>query len=152
MRRIITLLSNLLFGKKIIALLSGLLFGIGLIISQMVDPQKIINFLDISGNWDPSLMFVMMGALTVYGLGYWVFVHRRVKALLGDAMPSRTDSQIDKHLVIGAVIFGLGWGLAGFCPGPVITNASSLDPKILVFIAVMMIGMKIGGVIKTRIN
>ena len=152
MRRLISQLGNLLFGKKIIALLSGLLFGIGLIISQMVNPQKIINFLDITGNWDPSLMFVMIGALAVYGLGYWVFVHRRVKALLGDAMPGRVQSKIDKQLVIGAIIFGLGWGLAGFCPGPVITHASPLDPKILVFILVMMIGMKIGGVIKTRIN
>ena len=139
------------FAKKFIALFSGLLFGTGLVISQMVNPQKVLNFLDISGNWDPSLMFVMIGALAVYGLGYWLIVHRRTKALLGDKLPDKTQLQVDKPLVIGAVLFGLGWGLSGFCPGPAIANTTSLDLKIIAFIAVMAIGMKIGGLIKPHL-
>ena len=151
MRRFTNFFSSTNFGRKFIALVSGLLFGAGLLISQMADPQKIINFLDITGNWDPSLMFVMMGALVVYGIGYWAIIHRRMKTVFGDAIPSRLTIPIDKHLVIGAAIFGVGWGLGGFCPGPVMTNASSMDPKIITFIIVMMIGMKVGSVIKARI-
>ncbi len=133
------------------ALVCGILFGTGLVISQMVNPQKVLNFLDITGHWDPSLMFVMIGALVVYGIGYWVLIDRRLTTPLGESIPARNTNPVDKNLIIGAVLFGVGWGLSGFCPGPAMTNASSLDPKIAVFLIVMMIGMKVGSVIKSRL-
>lgn len=127
--------------KLFVALLCGLLFGAGLAISQMVDPSKVINFLDIFGNWDPSLAFVMMGGISVFALGYFCIVKKRSKPVLSEQFDLPSNNQIDKKLLLGAVIFGLGWGLAGICPAPAIANISGGDSKILVFIIMMLVGM-----------
>jgi uncharacterized membrane protein YedE/YeeE len=118
----------------------GVLFGFGLIISGMSNPQKILNFLDIAGNWDPSLIFVMGGAVVV-GLGGFYLASQRTEAFFGGALhiPSRRD--ISKPLVIGSVIFGAGWGIAGLCPGPAIVALGAGQVKALVFVLAMLAGM-----------
>ena len=128
----------------IISLACGLIFGLGLTISEMVKPQKVLNFLDVAGNWDPSLALVMAGALVVFGLGYLVLVRPRTVACDGTPLPEVSKAAIDKQLVTGSVLFGIGWGLSGVCPGPAITNISSLDPRVLAFIGFMVLGLMIG--------
>lgn len=122
------------------SLLCGLLFGIGLVVSGMTRPDKVLGFLDVLGRWDPTLLFVMAGALAVTMLGY-AFARHRVRPLLTPTQLWPTRSDIDGPLVIGAVLFGAGWGLSGLCPGPALTNLATLAPKILVFVAAMAIGM-----------
>lgn len=103
--------------KTAISLLSGTIFGFGLSLSQMINPNKVINFLDIFGNWDPSLAFVMMGALAVTFTTFkWVL--KRPEPILEEGFHISKRSNIDKPLIIGAAIFGIGWGMSGFCPGP----------------------------------
>ena len=123
-----------------ISALAGLLFGLGLIISMMVDPAKVLAFLDVAGAWDASLAFVMGGALVVTAAGYaWVL--RLPRPWLGEKfdVPARRD--IDARLLGGAAVFGLGWGLAGFCPGPAVV-ATVLNPEAaLPFVASMLVGM-----------
>ena len=130
--------------KSIIGLLCGIIFGAGLTVSQMVNPLKVVNFLDIFGHWDPSLAFVMMGALTVFGIGYFLFLKPRTHAINGEDMPLIPKGAIDRQLLVGASLFGIGWGLTGICPGPGIANLGSLNPDILVFVGVMTIGLIIG--------
>ena len=131
------------------AFAAGLVFGIGLIVGGMTDPAKVIGFLDIAGNWDPSLAFVMGGAVLV-GLFAFAFARRRAQALLGGAMhlPQRRD--IDLRLVLGSVIFGVGWGLAGFCPGPALVSFASGEMKAAVFVAAMLAGMGIYTAVERR--
>ncbi len=119
---------------------AGLVFGIGLTISQMIDPAKVIGFLDVAGNWDPTLVLVMAGALCVTVPGF-VWARRRGKTLPGDAIewPSRTD--IDRPLVLGATLFGLGWGISGFCPGPAISALATGVWQVAVFGVAMIAGM-----------
>ena len=124
------------------ALVVGLLFGIGLIISGMTDPSKVIGFLDLAGRWDPSLGFVMGGAILV-GLVAFRFASGRDKSLLGDVMRLPTASQIDRRLVLGGFAFGTGWGLAGYCPGPALASLASGGGKPLIFAAAMIVGMVI---------
>jgi uncharacterized membrane protein YedE/YeeE len=135
--------------KSLIGFISGLLFGLGLTISQMANPQKVINFLDVFGNWDPSLAFVMGGALGVFGVGYMLVIRPREKAVLGDAMPKVSNAPIDKSLLAGASLFGVGWGISGVCPGPAVANFSSLNPSMLVFILFMIVGLKLGSQIRS---
>jgi uncharacterized membrane protein YedE/YeeE len=122
------------------AFASGLVFGLGLILSGMSDPGKVIGFLDVTGTWDPSLAFVMGGAILV---GFFAFrlAGRRAQAFLGGAMqlPKRRD--IDNRLVGGSLLFGIGWGLAGFCPGPALVSFASGVDKAAVFVAAMLGGM-----------
>ena len=122
------------------AFAAGLVFGIGLILSGMTDPGKVIGFLDVAGDWDPSLAFVMGGAILV---GFFAFrlAGRRTQAFLGGAMhlPQRRD--IDKRLVGGSLLFGIGWGLAGFCPGPALVSFASGVDQAAVFVAAMLGGM-----------
>jgi uncharacterized membrane protein YedE/YeeE len=120
--------------------LIGALFGLGLIISGMSNPQKILNFLDITGRWDPSLIFVMGGAVIV-GLGGFYLASRRTESFFGGVLliPSRRD--ISRPLVIGSLIFGAGWGIAGFCPGPAIVALGAGQIKALVFVLAMLFGM-----------
>ena len=122
--------------------LIGVMFGFGLIISGMTNPQKILNFLDITGSWDPSLIFVMGGAVLV-GLGGFYLVTKRSEAFFGGALhiPKRRD--ITMPLIIGSVMFGVGWGIAGFCPGPAIISLGSGQIKALVFVLAMLAGMAI---------
>jgi uncharacterized protein len=122
--------------------LIGVLFGFGLLISGMSNPQKILNFLDITGNWDPSLLFVMGGAVLV-GLGGFYVITRRSEAFFGGVFHVPTRRDITKPLVIGSFIFGAGWGIAGFCPGPAIVALGSGHLKALVFVIAMLIGMAV---------
>ncbi|SNX28548.1 hypothetical protein SAMN06295945_0880 [Polynucleobacter meluiroseus] len=130
--------------KKHVSLVSqyfiGVLFGLGLLISGMSNPQKILNFLDISGNWDPSLIFVMGGAVMV-GLAGFYLAAKKTESFFGNALQIPTKRDITKPLVIGGLIFGAGWGIAGFCPGPVIVALGSGHIKALVFVLAMLIGM-----------
>ena len=123
-------------GKLFLFLLAGGLFGTGLAISGMTDPARVIGFLDVFGDWDPALLFVMAGAVCVYGLG--MLVLRRFDGL---KLPSAASSPIDRPLVAGAAIFGVGWGLGGFCPGPAIANLGALRIEALLFVPAMAIGM-----------
>ena len=120
--------------------LIGVLFGVGLIISGMSNPQKILGFLDLAGMWDPSLIFVMAGAVIV-GFGGFYVVGKRTEAFFGGALhiPQRRD--ISKPLIIGSLIFGAGWGIAGFCPGPAIVALGAGHLKALVFVLAMLAGM-----------
>jgi len=123
-----------------ISLLAGLLFGMGMIISEMVNPAKVIGFLDITGNWDPSLAFVMGGALAVFTPIYHFVIKKRAYAINGDKFTCPSNTKVDGTLISGAVIFGAGWGLAGFCPGPAITSIFSGSNIILAFILSMIVG------------
>lgn len=122
------------------AFAAGLVFGVGLILSGMTDPGKVIGFLDLAGSWDPSLAFVMGGAILV-GAFAFAFAQRRAHSFLGGAMHLPRNRDIDKRLLGGSLLFGIGWGLAGFCPGPALVSfASGVDPA-AVFVAAMLGGM-----------
>jgi uncharacterized protein len=123
-------------GKFFLILVAGGLFGSGLAISGMTDPARVIGFLDVFGAWDPALLFVMGGAVGIYGLG--MLILRRFDGL---KLASVAPSPIDRRLVIGAAIFGLGWGLGGFCPGPALANLGALRAEALLFVSAMAIGM-----------
>ncbi len=127
--------------KTVIALISGILFGCGMIISQMVDPQKVLNFLNISGNWDPSLALVMGGALAVFTPSYHLLIKKRSQALNGDKFSWAEKTQIDAKLITGAAIFGAGWGLAGICPGPALSSLGGGSVTVVVFVLSMLGGM-----------
>ena len=116
------------------------MFGAGLTLSDMVNPARVLNFLDIAGNWDPTLIFVMGGGLAVAALGY-KFAFRRSACAVGNKFDLPTQQGIDVPLVGGAAVFGVGWGLAGICPGPALTSMVTLNPKIFVFVAAMLVGM-----------
>ena len=120
--------------------LVGLLFGWGLLISGMTDPGKVIGFLDLTGLWDPSLALVMGGAIAV---GFFAFgaAKKRTRNFLGGALHLPTSRDIDKRLILGALLFGAGWGLAGFCPGPGIVSMAAGQPKAAVFVVAMLAGM-----------
>ncbi len=118
----------------------GLIFGIGLILAGMTDPSKVIGFLDITGSWDPSLAFVMGGAILV-GLVAFRFARKRAENFLGGAMRLPTSRDIDLRLVGGSLVFGIGWGMAGFCPGPALTALGTGNPKAMIFVAAMIAGM-----------
>jgi len=122
------------------AFASGLLFGLGLIVSEMVNPAKVLGFLDIFGNWDPSLAFVMGGAVIVSALGTFVARRRGVPVLAPRLdMPSRRD--LDPRLMAGAALFGIGWGLVGLCPGPALVDLTFGPWQIFAFVAAMVVGM-----------
>lgn len=126
----------------LIALLVGLVFGIGLIVSGMTDPAKVTGFLDLAGNWDPSLAFVMGGAILV-GLVAFRVAAGRERSLLGEAMRLPTATRIDRRLVLGSLAFGAGWGLAGYCPGPALASLATGDAKPLLFTVAMVAGMSL---------
>ncbi|MBV0931796.1 YeeE/YedE family protein [Marinobacterium weihaiense] len=127
-------------GKRIIAaLLAGTLFGFGLSVAQMIDPAKVINFLDITGQWDPSLAFVMAGGLLINMIATPLILKRN-KPLLAEYFQLPTRQQVDKRIVMGGAIFGIGWGLAGYCPGPMLTSLSFADSDILTVVAAFVVG------------
>ncbi|MBW7837755.1 MAG: YeeE/YedE family protein [Sphingomonadales bacterium] len=121
------------------ALASGILFGLGLGVSRMIDPSKVQGFLDVAGAWDATLLVVMVSALAVYAVGYRL-VMRRPKPILGDVFHVPTRRDVDARLVLGSAIFGIGWGLAGFCPGPALTALVLGRTEVLLFIVAMLVG------------
>jgi uncharacterized membrane protein YedE/YeeE len=127
-------------GQSLVALAAGLLFGAGLIVSGMTRPGKVIAFLDVFGAWDASLMFVMIGAIAVHFVAYRI-VSGRTSPLLaqGFSIPTRRD--IDAKLLLGALVFGAGWGLGGYCPGPAVTSLASGSGGVFVFVAAMLAGL-----------
>lgn len=126
----------------VIALLVGLVFGLGLIVSGMTDPARVLGFLDLAGWWNPSLAFVMGGAIAV-ALPAFVVAARRQRTLTGAPLQLPTATRIDRRLVLGALAFGAGWGLAGLCPGPALALIATGNGKVLVFVASMLAGMGI---------
>lgn len=124
------------------ALLSGLVFGIGLIASGMTDPAKIKGFLDLFGAWDPSLALVMGGAIAVGAVAF-ALARRRTRSWTGGRIEIPTSTVIDRRLLLGGMLFGTGWGIAGYCPGPAIVSASAGSAAALGFVASMLIGMMI---------
>jgi uncharacterized membrane protein YedE/YeeE len=126
--------------KSVLVLLAGVLFGSGLAISQMTNPNKVLSFLDIFGDWDPSLAFVMGAALAVSSLAYAV-ARRREAPFLGDEFHLPKNSGIDRRLVAGAILFGIGWGLGGFCPGPAIAALVTGKVPVVIFVCAMVAGM-----------
>ena len=135
--------------QLLMALLAGLVFGLGLIVSGMTNPAKVTGFLDLAGAWDPSLAFVMGGAVGV-GLVAFRLARTRSRALLGGALQLPTARQIDRRLVLGALTFGVGWGLAGYCPGPALASLATGGRQPLIFTAAMLLGMGIFEVLQRR--
>ena len=129
--------------RSLSGFLGGLVFGVGLVISGMADPAKVLNFLDLAGQWDPSLAFVMAGAASTAFVGYRL-AWRRPKPVLADRFELPSSTAIDRPLVAGAAIFGIGWGIGGFCPGPALTSLPLLAPGTLVFAPAMLVGLWLG--------
>jgi uncharacterized membrane protein YedE/YeeE len=133
----------------VINAIAGILFGFGLLISGMANPAKVLNFLDVAGSWDPSLAFVMAAAVAVTFVGYR-FAFRRPTPLLSDRfyLPSARD--IDRPLLLGAAIFGVGWGLSGLCPGPALVSLPLLAKGVIAFVPAMIFGAVVARLLKTR--
>lgn len=127
---------------RIAEFLAGLLFGLGLIVAGMTDPGKVKGFLDLAGAWDPSLAFVMGGAVAV-SLAAFAVARKRTATFLGTAMHLPGARDIDRRLIAGSAVFGIGWGIAGFCPGPAIVSLATGEPKAVVFVLAMLAGMGI---------
>ena len=128
---------------NVFSLTSGLLFGFGLAVSSMINPAKIVGFLDITGNWDPSLAFVMGGAVFVTALTFRLIL-KRPKPIFTDFFELPSKVSLDSKLITGAAIFGIGWAMSGLCPGPAISSIGFLDEKLLIFVCTLLIGSFIG--------
>jgi len=132
-----------------LSLLAGLVFGLGLIVSGMANPAKVLGFLDLAGPWDPSLAFVMGGAIFVGAVAFAV-ARRRTVSFLGLDMKLPSSNRLDPRLVVGSVVFGIGWGIAGFCPGPALVALGMGEAKALVFVLAMLAGMGIFEALESR--
>ena len=128
--------------RTLTALLAGALFGLGLAISRMTDPDKVLNFLDLAGRWDPSLALVMGGALAVSMPGF-AWVRRRARVLTDAASQSPSPQRIDARLLAGSALFGIGWGIAGYCPGPALANLTHGTTEALVFVIALLTGSQL---------
>lgn len=135
--------------RVLASLLAGLVFGIGLIVSGMANPAKVLGFLDLAGAWDPSLALVMVGAIVV-GTAAFFIARKRVVSLLGVPMRLPASRDIDRRLVGGGLLFGIGWGLAGICPGPGVVVLGMGEVKGLVFVTAMLAGMAIYTLLEAR--
>ena len=135
---------------RLISLLSGIIFGLGLTISGMVNPQKVLGFLNIFDAWDPSLIFVMVGAIIIFAPLHFIF-KKKSRPILAKNFISIENKHIDKKLLIGSGLFGTGWGLAGLCPGPAIASISFLNPSSLIFVLFMFVGFFIANRIEKNI-
>jgi uncharacterized membrane protein YedE/YeeE len=133
------------------SLLSGFVFGCGLLISGMVSPTKVLGFLDVLGDWDPSLAVVMAGAVTVTRIGV-VIAQRQGRPFLAEKCDWPAKTKIDAPLVVGVMVFGGGWGLVGVCPGPAVVNLATLSPQVLVFVAAMLTGMALHHLWRRRLT
>ena len=126
--------------EKFFSLLSGMIFGVGLVISGMTNPEKVIGFLSITHNWDASLIFVMGGAIFITAPFFYILKNRKKSSLGIDVkLPQKKD--LDKKLFIGACLFGIGWGLVGLCPGPAVSSIAIFDPITLIFLLAMLSGV-----------
>jgi uncharacterized membrane protein YedE/YeeE len=123
----------------LIALTSGTLFGIGLALSHMINPNKVLNFLDVAGHWDPSLLFVMIGALSVAMIAFR-FILKRPSPLWSDSFQLPQKTSLDLKLISGAAIFGIGWGMSGYCPGPSVTGLSLFSPESVIMVIAIYLG------------
>jgi uncharacterized membrane protein YedE/YeeE len=132
-----------------ISLLAGLIFGLGLILSGMVNPERILGFLDLTGRWDPTLIFVMAGALLIGFLAFFI-AKRRTSTFLGLDIKLPAANQIDWRLIFGSTLFGIGWGIAGFCPGPAIVSLGIGGSKVVVFVVSMLLGMVVFELLELR--
>ena len=129
--------------RNVFSLTSGLIFGFGLAVSSMINPAKIVGFLDITGDWDPSLAFVMGGAVFVTALTFRLIL-KRPKPIFTDIFELPSKVSLDSKLITGAAIFGVGWAMSGLCPGPAISSIGLLDEKLLIFVCTLLIGSLIG--------
>lgn len=125
--------------QPLVSLMAGLVFGLGLAIAEMTNPLKVLAFLDLAGNWDPSLALVMGGAVTVTALAFR-FILRRPVPFYGERFHLPTLTQIDRKLLVGAALFGIGWGLAGYCPGPALATVLSGNSEAWLFVPAMLVG------------
>jgi uncharacterized membrane protein YedE/YeeE len=128
--------------RLLVLFLAGGLFGLGLAVSGMTDPSRVIAFLDVAGAWDPALLFVMGGAVAAFGGG--MFIWRRAthgRGLFRAKLPERDCDPIDRRLILGSLVFGIGWGISGFCPGPAIASLAAVRLEALIFIPAMAVGM-----------
>lgn len=123
------------------SLFAGLLFGLGMVISGMANPTKVIGFLDVAGAWDPSLIFVMGGALLIFMPAYFFLIKPQQKPLNAPEFSMSKNQMIDSRLLMGAVLFGIGWGIAGICPGPALSTLALGNPDVWVFFIAMMVGL-----------
>jgi len=128
--------------NKLVALFCGIIFGIGLVISQMINPAKVLGFLNIFGEWDPSLAFVMIGALIISSPLFHLFKNKE-KPIFSTSFSISENKEIDKRLIFGSILFGAGWGLAGLCPGPAISSIALLNISSVTFVFSMFIGFYI---------
>lgn len=136
---------------RLLEFAAGLLFGWGLLVAGMTDPGKVLGFLDLAGAWDPSLAFVMGGGIGV-GVGAFAVARQRTRSFLGGAMHLPSARDVDRRLVLGSLLFGVGWGLAGFCPGPGIVSMAAGEPKAALFVAAMAAGMIVQGRLERRVG
>lgn len=125
----------------VFAALAGALFGAGLLISGMAIPARVVGFLDVTGHWDPTLMFVMGGAIPVYAIAFRIWDKQHGDAWFGQRLALNTKARIDRRLLFGAAIFGVGWGLGGYCPGPGVVALGAATQTGLVFVGAMLVGM-----------
>jgi uncharacterized protein len=132
------------------ALAAGALFGLGLAVSQMTDPDKVLNFLDLAGQWDPSLALVMVGALAVSLPGYAWVRRRGGRSACGDPLQMPAATRVDARLVAGSALFGIGWGIAGYCPGPALANLAHGTTEALVFVAALVAGSQLARLVPAR--
>ena len=130
---------NLIMMQPLVSLVAGVVFGLGLAIAEMTNPLKVLDFLDLAGHWDPSLAFVMGGAVMVTLVAFR-FVLRRAVPLYGDRFHLPTLTQLDRKLLGGAALFGIGWGLAGYCPGPALATILSGNSETWLFVPAMLVG------------
>ncbi|MFT5520783.1 MAG: putative membrane protein YedE/YeeE [Enterobacterales bacterium] len=141
-----------IFISGLVTFFSGICFAIGLTLAGMTIPSKVIAFLDVTGGqWDPSLMFVMIGAITVYAVMFHFIKPKMDKPLYAPKFKLPTRTKVDVPMLVGAAMFGAGWGIGGFCPGPAIASASLLDMRTLVFLACMIVGMYLAFLIQPLI-
>ena len=137
--------------RAILAFLAGGLFGAGLLVSGMTDTTKVQGWLDVFGDWDPTLAFVLGGAIIPMAIA-WNIAARRARPALGGSFPGKPGSEIDRNLVVGSVLFGMGWGLAGLCPGPAVASISWGGIGGLVFLAAMIAGMLLAPALRQRME
>jgi uncharacterized membrane protein YedE/YeeE len=134
---------------NISAFLSGLVFALGLGLAGMTDPANVLGFLDIAGDWDYRLAWVMGGAIAVHA-ALWPLIHKRERPLFAEKFPTFSASKLDPKLLVGAALFGVGWGLGGYCPGPALTSLASGASQLLVFVPAMFAGMSLAQVLQAR--